>query len=763
MQRRFAAAALIALGAAWLLAGQIKITELELRTVPADARVRPTESIVVQLMAFGQASQASGEKGRVRVAPTQIQFSLKSGAAGWISKPFRYQGEDEPFFGEDTDLGSLILGQVTGGYLVQDCVLFSASEQTGEAVVTATTGGLSASLTIKVDAQAASRRAEEQSSFPAEPADGETGRSMAEHYAPFIAQETWFHPKADYLARFDFDDNWRGDDNWRHTDSGASQAYVYYSVTETQTHWFLLYNLFHPRDYSDKCVAGSCHENDSEGLILTVAKDGSRFGRLLAMETLAHNNVYSFRADSRVQGNTHDIDGEVELADGSHPVIFVESGGHGIYGSTSSYSRYRLSRDTFTGGTGVTYAFAGRAESPRHPNDRKVGYELLSARQHFWNRAHPGGRGEQAFDDYFTYQPYGGRPPAGYAKLAGTFYGREQASNLAKPFWGWHDERSLREKTVARGQWGLDPAYAGSKNLRFPAPYSLEYTYNPYLGTSGASSTESGGFDGAPAGVELPPADQSILPRREDGYDSSARQGRCDIRLQVDEAVEVLLHRDRIYWRVQRGRVPEDRGSAMTQPLPAGTFKSFRLEQKDGRGEIRLVEAPSADNGYTAVLRFQDSRGGTDRYHARLTWEWEPASATTTSKPPPASRLPRRGSLPGTELFSSDNKPLDYTQDGSGLLEFRGRVDGTVLFHVRGDRISAEVSSGKPVSVERFRFSQPLPGAVIREINVAKEDGRGTVVLIERPASGNQFTATIRVEDPKGGDDRYHFRLTWKR
>ena len=61
-----------------------------------------------------------------------------------------------------------------------------------------------------------------------------------------------------------FDGDWRGDNNWDSADSGTSQAYVYYAAVETQTHWFLIYNLFHPRDYSDKCVAGTCHENGSD-------------------------------------------------------------------------------------------------------------------------------------------------------------------------------------------------------------------------------------------------------------------------------------------------------------------------------------------------------------------------------------------------------------------------------------------------------------------------------------------------------------------
>src|SRR5262249_29347484 len=165
-------------------------------------------------------------------------------------------------------------------------------------------------------------------------------RLVAEHWAPFLAQETWFQPKSDTPARFDFDNDWNGDNNWENMEVGSSQAYVHYAAMETTSHWFLIYNVFHPRDYSDKCVVGTCHENDNEGLIMTVRKDGSEFGKLEVMETLAHNNVYSFVADSRIRKGFHNIDGQIEFYDNSHPVIFVESGGHGIYGSTSSHAQY---------------------------------------------------------------------------------------------------------------------------------------------------------------------------------------------------------------------------------------------------------------------------------------------------------------------------------------------------------------------------------------------------------------------------------------
>jgi hypothetical protein len=113
------------------------------------------------------------------------------------------------------------------------------------------------------------------------------------------------------------------------------------------THWFLVYTVMHPRDYSDKCVAGSCHENDNEGIVMTVRKDGSEFGRLQTMETLAHNMVYSGTAERRITRGAHNIEGAIEFWNEHHPVVFIESGGHGIYPAASKTSRFRLAQNAF--------------------------------------------------------------------------------------------------------------------------------------------------------------------------------------------------------------------------------------------------------------------------------------------------------------------------------------------------------------------------------------------------------------------------------
>ena len=835
-----------------LALAQLAVTELTARTDSAEARVRPLESLVIQARAYGEVKQdEESEAEKVRLQRNGARFELKDSKGGWLSKPFRFQGNDDESFYQErgSGLGAILLGRATGKFALQDAVLYTASDRAGRYVVEVSLDGKTASVEIEVTPNAPSRRPREKTNFGQEAASNDPYRDLAEHYAPFVAEETWFHPKSDYLARFDLDGDWRGDNNWERTEVGSSQAYVHYAAMETDTHWFLIYNFFHPRDYSDKCIAGTCHENDNEGMILTIAKDGSTYGRLQTMESLAHNNIYSYQNDRQVKKGVHSFDGKVEFHDGSHPVIFIESGGHGVYGSKDHHSRYSLSKDEFSVGTGVTYSYKGKAERPKHPNDRNVGYQLLPIYEHWWLRAREGsGDGGRAFDAFYAYQPYGGRPRPKQARIAGSFLGRKHGSNKAKPFWGWHDNRTRKRKVVATGQWGLDPAYSVSRNLRFPGRFSQQYIYNPYLGIGSpraldavsspvparsaprARSSDPERVAGGQSGWNSPDLKSFPAPPSKD-YNTSAKQGQFDIRMHVDGEVDFFVRADTIRYRVLNGRLPEDDGSEHSQPIPRTTFRRFELEKKDGRGQITLVESPSAANNFTARFKISDPKGSDDRYHARLRWEAgesretiaapprsrtvptppasppvasaagsaaapptlpddpraqqrepEPAAAprrsrvlskhmeailrgprTAAPSEAPQSQAPAKIDLPGVEIFSDDNDPSRYDDADDGLFEFRGRVDGVVRIRIRGDRVMAESEGGRPLEVERFSFTQPVPSARVSDMRVERKDGRGKVVLLERPWEGNHFMAVVEISDTKGGDDRYHFRLTWTR
>lgn len=469
------------------LLAQSKVTKIELKVSPSSAKIRPLETAIIQAEFYG--TKKKGLFGNLlgdadpsknsRVQSNNWKVSVTP-ANGWLSKPFLFQKEGEK---TKSGIGNFIK-QGLGAASAKDSILFTAPNKKGKYKIKITEGNLSKEVTIEVSNSAKSSKPKETVSFSSSKNSKDKYFYLAEHYAPFVAQETWFNPKADYLTRFDFDKNWKGDDNWENLEKGSSQAFVYYGVVESETHWFLHYNFYHARDYSDICIVGTCHENDNEGLILTVRKDKSKYGKLEVMETLAHNNIYSFTNDKKIKKGVHNIDGKMPLYKGVQPIIFIEAGGHGVLGGGYKKSFFSTKTMDFKQNTGVTYIYKGKAERPKHANDRNVGYALLPIYDHWWMRGNQEtDESNETFDDFYVYEPFGDRPKANAKFIAGAFKGRTASDNMAKPFWAWHDRRTKKKKVLNTGQWALDPAYAVSKNLKFPKnkPVSTKYIFNPYL------------------------------------------------------------------------------------------------------------------------------------------------------------------------------------------------------------------------------------------------------------------------------------------
>src|SRR6185369_14236438 len=74
---------------------------------------------------------------------------------------------------------------------------------------------------------------------------------IASRFAPTFYQALGDKPRSDYITNFDFDGDWRGDNNWNNSANldFPLKAHIYYSVSETATHYFIHYAVFHPRDY----------------------------------------------------------------------------------------------------------------------------------------------------------------------------------------------------------------------------------------------------------------------------------------------------------------------------------------------------------------------------------------------------------------------------------------------------------------------------------------------------------------------------------
>jgi hypothetical protein len=287
---------------------------------------------------------------------------------------------------------------------------------------------------------------------------------LARHYAPVIHQGV--ASDQDYLTAVDFDGDWVSDNNWENQPAGDLSAHVYYSVTETETHWFLFYALFHPRDYTDESCEKSdgCHENDMEAIQVVVRKDGTSFGQLQAVETLAHQDIHLYPADDSVKSNALKTESKVTVEDG-HPVVYVETFGHGIYAKRIIMVPYS-----------VVYRVGDEAQVPEDLKDEDVSYKLVPIYDTLWQHRDEIGP-DLAFDQPFDYRG---------KTLAASFDGENYGEDRANTPWGYDQATG---DTLLRGDWFLDPAKALLYHARFEGDFSTEYVHNPYLDDLGLAPT----------------------------------------------------------------------------------------------------------------------------------------------------------------------------------------------------------------------------------------------------------------------------------
>ena len=102
---------------------------------------------------------------------------------------------------------------------------------------------------------------------------------IAIHYAPQIDQAVNVllseGGRGDFITAVNYDGDWSCLNNWENLRAGDLGAVVYYSVQETDTHYYVGYYFYHPRD--DAEIYLDRHENDLEGIMLAVPKSAEGY------------------------------------------------------------------------------------------------------------------------------------------------------------------------------------------------------------------------------------------------------------------------------------------------------------------------------------------------------------------------------------------------------------------------------------------------------------------------------------------------------
>lgn len=117
---------------------------------------------------------------------------------------------------------------------------------------------------------------------------------------------------------------------------------------------------------------------------------------------------------------------------------------------------------------------------------------------------------------------------------------------------------------------------------------------------------------------------QGAQVRQSGGFQADRRDGKCTIRVRVDDEADIIIRGDRIYISVIKGGPGRDDGSECNAYLPTGgNITNFQFRGRDGRGSVRLVQEPRSSNRYSAIVNIQDPKGGDEGYTFDLTWQWD--------------------------------------------------------------------------------------------------------------------------------------------
>jgi len=307
---------------------------------------------------------------------------------------------------------------------------------------------------------------------------------LALRWAPIHRQDvdptgTWsLNGRSDYITAIDFDGDWSTLNNWENIAPRFGQSAIgcsYYSITLTETHAFIIYAFYHPRDWNQYGLSADAHENDMEGLLSVVELPGrlgannfeyANKGILKAIVTVFHMDFYSFNnrdipTAQRFISHEESIDGRIhfESYNGkSHPVTAQQSGGHGL----KAYPAVDIE-----GGDGIVYKpYSGQPSEPANVNDRNAKYKLINifAKDGLWDRRN----NSETFSSF------------------GTFRGDNHQYNAAHAPWNWDDTGgpATSPDNIATGIIATDPVRLVKSYFSNLGNFSENYIYNLYQGQS---------------------------------------------------------------------------------------------------------------------------------------------------------------------------------------------------------------------------------------------------------------------------------------
>jgi len=194
---------------------------------------------------------------------------------------------------------------------------------------------------------------------------------------------------------------------------------------------------------------------------------------------------------------------------------------------------------------------------------------------------------------------------------------------------------------------------------------------------------------------------------------------------EVDGIDILYLHGKRLEVKVQEGAPVIGQQFQFHDSLPESR-QDVRVEVRQGRGYVHVMDQPRIDNNYTLAVSIEDRQPGSSLYSIAIYWDTSNRS------------------------FEGKQKMDQVT--------WSGRVDDDAVVSCQAKRCT----SSPLAADEHFKFSKPLPSRDI-EVRLEHSFGRGEIRLAEQPREKNNYTAQVAIRDPQAGSGEYTFTLVWDR
>ncbi|MGM0557443.1 MAG: Ig-like domain-containing protein [Myxococcota bacterium] len=327
--------------------------------------------------------------------------------------------------------------------------------------------------------------------------------ALAETYAPVIyqamAEPDGRSPKIDIPTTLDFDGNEDGSDNAVNARSGddVPTANVYYSISETESYYFIHYILYYPARFDSSDSDWS--EHDFAGAVFVVDKRNDELLLVEGVKLLDSNDLaIGYKPSGSptsllggTVGNNVSLSSfpDAAIEDGTRYPMYVPSGLHSTCNWVDEGQGTRCVHNSaeFPGGAanGVVMHVGDTAQALADATEntetgfKEMTYKLVPITGTLWPRRSQTGE-NKLFESPFVYGPSGDSRPEGIDGQGFVLPRRVNATGTdtfgRTPFY-WLPSPGASNN----GQWMLDPAYVLQNRYSLSDSVEVDYCYNPFF------------------------------------------------------------------------------------------------------------------------------------------------------------------------------------------------------------------------------------------------------------------------------------------